>query len=107
MQRSSITALAAVCAVASSLCVPGVGHTQTTYTLTQVGPGSTTVTGLNVEGDLPLTVNNGSTIGAYLWRRGIETNIGGLTRSPQFVESGGLNDLVQMVGTTICPTSGN
>jgi len=107
MQRSSMTALAAALGIASFLCAPGVGHAQTTYTLTLIGPGSTTVTGLNVVGDLPLTVSSGSTVGAYLWRRGIQTNIGGLSPSPQFVESGGLNDLVQMVGTTICPASGN
>jgi uncharacterized membrane protein len=107
MHRSSFTALGAVLALASSLCAPSVGHAQTMYTLTLVGPGSTTVTGLNTEGDQALTISNGSTAGAYLWRRGTETNIGGLVRSPQFVESGGLNDLVQMVGTTLCPKSGN
>src|SRR3569833_417006 len=107
MQRSSITALGAVLALASSLCAPAIGHAQTTYTLTLVGPGSTTVTGLNTEGDQALTVSNGPTVAAYLWRRGTQTNFGGLAPSPQFVESGGLNDLVQMVGTTICPKSGN
>ena len=107
MQRSFITALGAVLALASSLCAPAIGQAQTTYTLTLVGPGSTTVTGLNTEGDQALTVSNGPTVAAYLWRRGTQTNIGGLAPSPQFVESGGLNDLVQMVGTTICPKSGN
>ncbi len=110
MQRSSVTALASILAIVGSICLPGIGHAQTTYTLTQVAPisgaVSTTVTGLNDEGDLALTVNNGPTVATYLWRRGIETNIGGLTPSPQFVESGGLNDLVQMVGTTISATSG-
>ena len=63
-------------------------------------------TALDDEGDLALTVNNGPTVATYLWHRGVETNIGGLGPSPQFVESGGLNDLVQMVGTALSPRSG-
>jgi len=102
--------LASVLAIAGSLCLPGVGNAQATYSLTQVvpisGAVSTTVAGLNDEGDLALTVNNGPTVATYLWRRGIETNIGGLGPSPQFVESGGLNDLVQIVGTALSPSSG-
>ena len=108
MQRSCVTSLAAVLAIASSLCAPGVGHAQTTYTLTQVDSvPTTTVTGINDEGDLSLTVDSGLTVSANLWRRGIQTNIGGLTPSPQFVEAGGLSDLGQLVGSTISPTSGN
>jgi uncharacterized membrane protein len=111
MHRPSVTALASILAMAGSLCLPRIGHSQTTYTLTQVAPISgavdTTVTGLNEEGDLALTVNNGPTVATYLWRRGVETNIGGLSPSPEFVESGGLNDFVQMVGTTIDATSGS
>jgi uncharacterized membrane protein len=111
MQRSFFTALASVWAIASSLCAPGVGYAQTNYTLTQVGPNdgiaSTTVTGINDEGDLALTVESGPTVSTYLGRRGTQTNIGGLIPAPQFVESGGVNDLLQIVGTTISPTSGN
>jgi uncharacterized membrane protein len=111
MQRSAVIALASALAVASSLCAPGVGRTQTTYTLTQVGPNdpvsNTTVTGMNDEGDLVLTVNNGPTVSTYLWSHGAQTNIGGLTASPEFVESGGLSDLARIVGTTLCPTSGS
>ena len=112
MQRSSFAALASVLAIASYLCAPGIVYAQTTYTLTQVGPyggiANITVTGINDEGDLALTVDNiGSTVSTYLWSRGTQTNIGGLTPSPQFVESGGLNDLVQIVGSTISPASGN
>jgi uncharacterized membrane protein len=91
--------------------MPSVVQAQTTYTLTQIGTNdgnsSTTVTGIDDKGDLALTVETlTGTVSAYLWRLGTQTNIGGLTPSPQFVGSGGLNDLVQMVGTTICPTSG-
>jgi len=110
MQRSSFVALAGTLAMASSLCVTGPAHAQTTYTLTQVtangGSTSTSVTGLDDEGDLTLTVSSGPTVNTYLWRRGIRTNIGGPTAAPQFVESGGMNDLVQIVGTTLSPTSG-
>ncbi len=111
MNRASVTALASILAVAGSLCLTGIADAQTTYTLTQIAPisgsVSTSATGLNDEGDLALTVNNGPTVATYLWHQGIETNIGGLAPSPEFVESGGLNDLVQIVGTTISPTSGN
>ena len=112
MQRSSVIALASIWAIVSSICLPGVGHAQTErrVPLTQVAPisgaVSTTVTGLNDEGDLAPAPVTATTVATYLWRREIETNIGGLTPSPQFVESGGLNDLVQMVGTTISATSG-
>lgn len=110
MHRSSVIGLASILAIAGSLCLPGIGHTQTTYTLTQVAPisaaVSTTVTALNDEGDMALTVNNGPTVATYLWREGIETNIGGLDPSPEFVESGGMNDLVQIVGTTLSAASG-
>ena len=110
MHRSSVTALASILSVAGSLYLPGIGHAQTTYTLTQVAPipgaVSTTVASLNDEGDMALTVNNGPTVATYLWHQGTETNIGGLSPSPEFVESGGLNDLVQMVGTTLSATSG-
>jgi uncharacterized membrane protein len=110
MDRSSVTALASILAIAGSLCLPGISDAQTTYTLTQIQPisgsVSTNVTSLNDEGDMALTVNNGPTVATYLWHRGIETNIGGLGPSPQFVESGGLNDLVQIVGTLLSPTSG-
>jgi uncharacterized membrane protein len=109
MKRPFATALAAPVALASLLCAPGLASAQTTYTLTQVGDnlGDTNVTGINDEGDLALTVNNGPAVNTYLWHRGTETNIGGLAPSPQFVESGGLNDLVRIVGSTISPTSGN
>jgi probable HAF family extracellular repeat protein len=110
VHRPSPTALACLVAIAGSVCMPGIGHAQTTYTLTQVtangGSISTFVTGLDDEGGLALTVTTGSTVNTYLWRRGTQVNIGGLTPSPQFVESGGLNDLVQIVGTTLSPTSG-
>lgn len=110
MHRSAVTALASVLAMAASVYLPAVGLAQTKYTLTEVAPisgsVSTTVTGLNDEGDLALTVNNGATVASYLWQRGVETNIGGLGPAPQFVESGGLNDFVRMVGTALSPTSG-
>jgi uncharacterized membrane protein len=108
MQRSSLTALASVLAIASSLCAPGIVRAQPAYTLTQVATiDFTTVTGIDDEGDLALTVISGPTANVYLWRRGTQTNIGGLAPSPQFVESVGINDLVQIVGTTLSPTSGN
>lgn len=110
MHRSSVTALASVLAMAGSLYLPAISNAQTTYTLTEVAPisgsVSTTVTALNDEGDLALTVNQGATVASYLWHHGVETNIGGLGPSPRFVESGGLNDLVRMVGTELSPTSG-
>lgn len=103
MQRFFI-ALAAGC-----LCAPGILYAQTTYTLTQVGTNagsvSTSVTGLDDEGDMTLTVESGPTVATYLWHRGTQTNIGGLTPSPQFVESGGMNDLVEIIGSTISPTT--
>ena len=109
MQRSFSNVFAAIVVTASLLCASGLVCAQTTYTLTQVSGniGDTSVTGINDEGDLVLTVNNGPTVNTYLWRRGTQTNIGGLAPSPEFVESGGLNDLVQIVGSTISPTSGN
>jgi uncharacterized membrane protein len=110
MQRSSLNVLASILSVASSLCAPGVIHAQTIYTLTEVGTNDATtssfVTGLNDEGDMVLTVESGSTVATYLWHRGTQTNIGGLVPSPQFVESGGMNDLVQIVGTTLSPETG-
>jgi uncharacterized membrane protein len=101
--------LAAALATAGLLCAPCLAGAQTTYTLTPVGGNisNTNVTGLNDEGDLVLTVNNGPAVNTYLWHRGTQTNIGGLAPSPEFVESGGLNDLAQIVGSTISPTSGN
>ena len=88
----------------------GVSGAQTTYTLTQIGTngptGSTTVTGINDEGDLGLSVMTGINTAVYLWQRGTLTNLGGLAPSPGFVEGGALNDRVQVVGTTISPSSG-
>lgn len=108
MQRSFSNALAATVVMASLLYAPGLACAQTTYTLIQVSGnlGNTTVTGIDDEGDLALTVNNGTTVSTYLWSPETQTNVGGLAPSPEFVESGGLNDLVQLVGTTISPTSG-
>ena len=54
---------------------------------------------------MTLTVESGPTVATYLWHRGTQTNIGGLTPSPQFVESGGMNDLVEIIGSTISPTT--
>jgi len=108
MQRSLSNALAAVMALASLLCAPGLASAQTTYKLTLVDANeNTNATGINDEGDLALTINNNGSVGTYVWRRGKETNIGGLTPTPAFVESGGVNDLVDVVGSTISPTSGN
>jgi uncharacterized membrane protein len=110
MQRSSLNVLASILSVASCLCAPGVIYAQTTYTLTQVGTNdgttSSSVTGLNDEGDMALTVESGPTVATYLWHRGTQTNIGGLVPAPQFVESGEMNDLVQIVGTTLSPETG-
>jgi probable HAF family extracellular repeat protein len=110
MQRSSLNALASILSVASCLCAPGVIHAQTIYTLTQVGTNdgttSSSATSLNDEGDVALTVESGSTVATYLWHRGTQTNIGGLVPAPQFVESGGISDLVQIVGTTLSPETG-
>lgn len=110
MHRSSVTALASVLGMAGSLYLPAISNAQTTYTLTEIAPISgsisTVVSALNDEGDLALTANQGATVASYLWHHGVETNIGGLGPSPQFVESGGLNDLVRMVGTALSPTSG-
>jgi hypothetical protein len=77
MQRSSFVALAGALAIASSLYASG-----------------------------PV-VASGPTVNTYLWHRGTKTNIGGLTPTPQFVESGGMNDLAQIAGTTLSPTLGN
>jgi hypothetical protein len=111
MQRSSFVALAGALAIASSLYASGPAYAQTTYTLTQIttngGSTSTSVTGIDDEGDLALTVASGPTVNTYLWHLGTQTNIGGLTPTPQFVESGGMNDLVQIAGTTLSPTLGN
>ena len=110
MQRSPLIVLGSILSVASCLCAPGVIHAQTIYTLTQVGANdgttSSSVTSLNDEGDMVLTVESGPTVATYLWHRGTQTNIGGLVQAPQFVEGGGLNDLVQIVGTTLSPETG-
>jgi uncharacterized membrane protein len=110
MQRSPLNVLASILSVASCLCAPGVIHAQTIYTLTQVGTNdgttSSSVTSLNDEGDIVLTVQSGPTVATYLWHSGTQTNIGGLVPAPQFVEGGGLNDLVQIVGTTLSPETG-
>jgi len=62
---------------------------------------------MNDEGNLGLTVATGSSTSVYLWRHGQMTNIGGLTSSTTFVEGGELNDLVQVVGSTLSPTTGH
>jgi uncharacterized membrane protein len=108
MQRSSLNALAATAVMASLLCAPGLASAQTTYKLTLVDANiNASVTGMNDEGNLVLTINNNGIANTYLWRNGKETNIGGLAPGAAFVESGGLNDLVEVVGSTISPTSGN
>ena len=88
----------------------GIAGAQTTYTLTQIGTNgptsSTTVTGINDEGDLGLSVTTGGNTAVYLWHQGATTNLGGLVASPPIVEGGALNDRVQVVGSTISPTSG-
>ena len=102
MNRSFFAVLALfACAMAGA---------QTTYTLTQIGTngptGSTFVAGINDEGNLGLSVTTGGNTLVYLWHRGIMTNLGGLAPSPPIVEGGALNDRVQVVGSTISPTSG-
>jgi uncharacterized membrane protein len=111
MQHSSLSALAAAAAaIGSSLCAPSVAGAQTTYKLTQVTQNSPAisagVTGMNDEGDLVLTVIDATTLNTYLWHSGTEINIGGLTPSAFYVESGGINDLAQIVGNTFCPELG-
>ena len=98
------------CFAVLALFACGIAGAQTTYTLTQIGTngptGDTFVTGINDEGDLGLSVMTGGTTAVYLWHRGTMTNLGGLVPSPPFVEGGALNDRVQVVGTTISPSSG-
>jgi uncharacterized membrane protein len=109
MNRWSVSALVSSVLFLSSS--PGVAQVKVTYTLTQIGTNNSTtstfVTGLNDEGDLGLTVSSGNDTNVYLWRRGQTTNIGGLAASPAFVEGGGLNDLIQVVGSTASPTTGD
>ena len=102
MNRSFFAVLALfACAIAGA---------QTTYTLTQIGTngptGTTFVTGINDEGDLGLTVTTGGNAAVYLWHGGTLTNLGGLVPSPALVEGGALNDRVEVVGTTLSPTTG-
>jgi uncharacterized membrane protein len=108
MIRGSVSAL--VSSVLLLICSLAVAQTKSTYTVTQIGTNdattSTFVTGMNDEGVLGLTVSTASNTNVYLWRHGQMTNIGGLVSSPAFVEGGGLNDLVQVVGTTLSPTTG-
>lgn len=109
MIRWSVSAL--VSSVLLLICAPGVAQIKITYTLTQIGTNNSTtstfVTGMNDEGNLGLTVSSGNDTSVYLWRRGEMTNIGGLAPSPTFVEGGALNDLVQVVGSTVSPTTGD
>lgn len=108
MKRQGVAAL--VCCsllLLSSICV---AQGRITYKLTQIGTNNATtttfVTGLNDAGALGLTVSTESNTNVFVRRHGTMTNIGGLTPSASFVEGGALNDLVQVVGTTSSPQTG-
>jgi probable HAF family extracellular repeat protein len=109
MNRQGVSALVSgALLLISSLCV---AQGKVTYKLTQIGTNNSTtstfVTGMNDEGALGLTVSSGSNTNVFLWRHGTTTNIGGLSASAPFVEGGALNDLVQVVGSTPSPQSGD
>jgi uncharacterized membrane protein len=109
MNRRSVSAL--IPPMLLLICSPGMAQVRLTYSLTQIGTNdettSTFVTGLNDEGILALTISTASNTNAYIWRHGHLTDIGGLAPSATFVEGGGLNDLIQAVGSTPSPTTGD
>ena len=112
MNHSFLTRLVATVAIASPLCVTGVVHAQTTYSLTQVGPNDQTaesgVHAMDNEGNLLLEIINHSnfTPSTYLWHSGTQFNIDDRTPPSVFVEGMDMTDLTQIVGSAVSTTSG-
>jgi len=100
---SSLTFAGVLCAGISA------AHAQTTYRLTVVSDGTSTVfvDGINDRGELALTTESAGFPRAVLWRNDQTTDLGTLGTHPPFAESGGLNIWPQVVGTSISDQAGS